>query len=344
MTLLSEITGRPSQREIYDERFRSDEYDSRSKVRVLTVEFDALKAAVARATSSIPEGPVSLFDFGCGTGRVTNEFVDWYLTEGAAVGRDLHVFAYDVSSVGLARAAQRLQTTHGFRMTGESSWQEEADETYVAASLERVGPRARSRVVLIHATETGSAEHMRDFVVHQNGGARVLLTTSWYSGLGHIPGRSHRHAFVSAFGEMTDPRGEVLLAVSSTGDLVEAQEYWDGVREQGGPHPSILADTGDVMYETELGQQNYWHLFGDDLLDHLRGITGEGQRCWIEGVRVPGDEFTCVDEEQANFRAVQALNRKLAGTTWQDEDYRSFHTILAVRSGSPAGVDTTLAG
>jgi SAM-dependent methyltransferase len=344
MEPLSPEAGGPSQRQIYDERFRGDEYDSRSTIRVLTAESEALEAAVARATSSVPRGPVSVMDFGYGTGRVTNEFVDAYLAGGAAGGRDLHVFAYDVSSVGLARAAQRLQADQGFVVTGEPSWRQDADETYVAATLERVEPHAGARVVLIHATEAGSADQMRDVVVALNGGTPVLLTTSWYSGLGHIPGRSHRQAVVSALGEMTDPRGELLLAVSSTGDLVEAQEYWDGVRERGGPHPPILADTGDVLYETELGQENYWHLFGEDLLDHVRAVTGEGQRCWVEGIRVPGDEFTSVQEEQANLRAVQELNRTLAGRTWTDEDYRRFHTILAVRSGSPVGADTTLGG
>jgi len=341
--MLPPVMVSPSQRLIYDERYRSDGYDSRSEVRVLTAEFEALIAATNRAVASVPHGPVALMDFGYGTGRVTNEFIDWYQAGGGPSGRDLRVYAYDVSSVGLSKAADRLVRDQGFVASSEPTWCRDGEETYVAGILERTGPCGDASLVLVHAGEGRSANEMTSFVLDHNAGP-VLLTTSWYSGLGHIPGRSHRHTYFTALGELTHPRGEVLVAVSSKGDLDREQLLWDLLRKEGELDSTFLGEDGDVMYETELGQENYWHLFGEDLLDHMRDITGEGQRCWIEGIRVPGDEFTCKEEEQANLRAVQDLNRRLEGTAWQDEDYRSFHTVLAVRSGYPEGARTTLGG
>ena len=62
-----------SQRSIYDERYEAGHYDRRSAVHVLTAERDALRHAIDRALESNRRvRRISLFDFGYGTGRVTN--------------------------------------------------------------------------------------------------------------------------------------------------------------------------------------------------------------------------------------------------------------------------------
>src|ERR1039458_3961150 len=91
-----------SQRSIYDERYQVGHYDHRSAVRVLTAERDALSEAMDRALkSNRPVRRVNLFDFGYGTGRVTNEFIGSYVHNYGAAQKDLRVVAYDVSSAGL---------------------------------------------------------------------------------------------------------------------------------------------------------------------------------------------------------------------------------------------------
>src|SRR3982750_1225889 len=93
------------QRSIYDLRYTGNGYDERSVVRVLTTESVSLRRAAFRALKSLPgSGALVLFDFGYGTGRVTNEFALDYSACFGDFGRDLHVIAYDVSSVGLRKA------------------------------------------------------------------------------------------------------------------------------------------------------------------------------------------------------------------------------------------------
>jgi hypothetical protein len=69
-----------SQRAIYDARYRAGGYDRRSAVRVLTAEAEALRQAARRVLDRICDlRELSLFDFGYGTGRVTNQFIDHYV-------------------------------------------------------------------------------------------------------------------------------------------------------------------------------------------------------------------------------------------------------------------------
>jgi hypothetical protein len=87
------------QRSIYDQRYEAGRYDQRSAVRVLTAEREALRHAMDRAVESNRGARrINLFDFGYGTGRVTNEFIGSYVSQYAASGNDLLVVAYDVSS------------------------------------------------------------------------------------------------------------------------------------------------------------------------------------------------------------------------------------------------------
>ena len=68
-----------SQRSIYDERYEAGQYDLRSAVPVLTAEREALRVALDRAIRSNPDAEIiTLFDFGYGSGRVTNELIAGY--------------------------------------------------------------------------------------------------------------------------------------------------------------------------------------------------------------------------------------------------------------------------
>ena len=126
-----------SQREIYDERYEVGDYDRRSHVHVLAAEREALCHAVARAIASDPDArTISLFDFGYGTGRVTNEFIEKFVAKSGA-GRDLRVIAYDVSSAGLQKACGRLCCA-GFVPDGPITWNPAATTGYIAGSIFRV--------------------------------------------------------------------------------------------------------------------------------------------------------------------------------------------------------------
>ena len=108
-----------SQRAIYDERYRVGRYDHRSAVRVLTAERNAMRHAMDRALKSNRRvRRINLFDFGYGTGRVTNEFIGSYVHDYAASKKDLCVVAYDVSSAGLMKSKEALCSRYGFRPDG----------------------------------------------------------------------------------------------------------------------------------------------------------------------------------------------------------------------------------
>jgi SAM-dependent methyltransferase len=319
----------PSQRAIYDARYRRSGYDNRSAVRVLTAEADAIRAASRRALASCPDAAeLSMFDFGYGTGRVVNEFADEYPR--VCDGRPLRVVAYDVSSVGLAKAAERLVAGNGFRTTG-LTWRPLADRGYVAGSV----TRDDVTIVFVHGSETDSAEQVRDLVLGANDGRPYLVTSSWYGGLGHVFGRHRRRELFEVLGEVTHPDGDLVVAVSGTADLVEDQAYWASRLAAGTTGGEPVEVPGDVLYETELGQRNYYHVFGTDLADYLREITGPGQRWWVEGIRLPDEEFASRAEEQANYRRVVAFNRAKGDAPWGPEDYRRLHTVAGFRSSAP---------
>src|SRR5262249_47715309 len=118
------------QRWIYDTRYAKGQYDHRSAVRVLTAEQVALNKAMKRAhKSNLHPEKVSLFDFGYGTGRVTNELAKDYVQYHAAYAqrhggspKNLQIVAYDVSSVGLKKAQEDLCSI-GFQADGQLFWE-----------------------------------------------------------------------------------------------------------------------------------------------------------------------------------------------------------------------------
>ena len=211
-----------SQREIYDERYDVGDYDRRSHVHVLAAEREALCHAVARAIASDPDArTISLFDFGYGTGRVTNEFIEKFVAKYGA-GRDLRVIAYDVSSAGLQKACGRLCSAD-FVPDGPMTWNPAATTGYIAGSISKTMSGVTITVVFVHGHEDQHPKVMRALALQANGGRRCLVTTSWYSGIGHIPGNRLRREYFRQLGRLTARRGEMVISVSATGDLTELQ-------------------------------------------------------------------------------------------------------------------------
>jgi hypothetical protein len=320
------------QRAIYDERYTDGRYDHRSAIHVLTSEREALAEAVDRALKSNPDtGTVNLFDFGYGTGRVTNELARSYLLDYAAAGKSLRIAAYDVSSVGLRKAQEALCAV-GFVPDGRLTWQQDGVGGYISGSVRKEEAGLAVSVVFVHGSEDQAPEVMRQLALRASDGEPYLLTTSWYSGLGHIPGQSLRREYFRQLGALTSPSGELVLSVSSTGDLVEIQPEWDRRRADGDVGGFPVEAAGDVVYLTELGQANFYHVFGTDLNEHMAAITAAGQHWWVQGIRYPAPEFESQEAEQANYWRVREANERKRGQRWTATDYREFHTVAAFRS------------
>jgi hypothetical protein len=261
-----------SQREIYDERYEVGDYDRRSHVHVLAAEREALCHAVARAIASDPDArTISLFDFGYGTGRVTNEFIEKFVAKYGA-GRDLRVIAYDVSSAGLEKACGRLCSA-GFVRDGPMTWNPAATTGYIAGSISKTMSGVTITVVFVHGHEAQHPKVMRALALQANGGRRCLVTTSWYSGIGHIPGNRLRREYFRQLGRLTARRGEMVISVSATGDLTELQPEFAERLKTGQTEGFPLSEPGDLVYETEIGQSNFYHVFSTELNDHIRAAT-----------------------------------------------------------------------
>lgn len=321
-----------SQRAIYDERYEVGRYDRRSAVHVLTAERRALHHAANRALRSKPiTRTISLFDFGYGTGRVTNEFIGSYVNQYSALGKDLRVVAYDVSSAGLMKAKETL-CSKGFTSDGSIIWTPENTAGYIAGCVSKKKAGVTITVVFVHGNEDQQPEVMRRLALEANGGRKYQLTISWYSGLGHIPGERLRREYFRQLGKLTARRGEMVMSVSSTGDLAELQPEFSERLASGITDGFPIQAPGDLVYETELGQSNFYHVFGTELNNHMKAITGWGQHWWVEGIRHPDKEFISREAERANYRRVLKANERMRGRTWDAADYREFHTVAAFRS------------
>ncbi len=321
-----------SQRSIYDERYQTGLYDQRSVVRVLTAEREALSEAMGRALKSHPKvRQISLFDFGYGTGRVTNEMVANYADQYIALGKDLLVVAYDVSSAGLKKAQESL-TSAGFTSARDLAWDPGALEGYIAGSIHKEEAGIRITVVFIHGREEDPPDVMHRLALRANDGDRYLVTTSWYSGLGHVVGHELRREYFRQIGGIASATGEVVLAVSSAGDLADLQSRWATILANGAAGDFRVTAPGDVVYETELGQANFYHIFSTDLNEHMSAMTAPDQHWWIEGIRYPEEEFGSPESEQLNYRRVCEANARKRGRRWTADDYREYHTVAAFRS------------
>lgn len=280
-----------SQRSIYDQRYEVGHYDQRSAVRVLTAEREALRHAVTRAFKSNRRARrINLFDFGYGTGRVTNEFIGSYASQYSASGKDLQVVAYDVSSTGLIKAKEAL-CSDGFTLDGAMAWAPEDAAGYIAGRVSKKEAGITIAVVFVHGHEDQHPGVMRRLAQTASNGERYHLATSWYSGLGHIPGEVLRHEYFRQLGKLTSRRGEMVMSMSAAGDLPELQREFSERLANGTTSGLPIQVPGDVVYETELGQSNFYHVFGTELNDHMRAITGWRQHWWVEGIRYPDEEF-----------------------------------------------------
>ena len=124
----------------------------------------------------------------------------------------------------------------------------------------------------------------------------------------------------------------MILCLSSTGDLAEVQPEWSERLLAGDTNGFPVERSGDLVYRTELGQANFFHVFGIELNDYMESITAAGQHWWVEGIRYPGDEFGSRDAEQDNYSRVRLANLNKRGRSWDADDYREFHTVAALRS------------
>lgn len=334
-----------SQRAIYDERYKAGEYDRRSAVRVLTAEREALSGAAERALKSNTAVPkISLFDFGYGTGRVTNEWIErdaYQLLARQNEQNELRVVAYDVSSAGLQKAQEALCQV-GYESVGPFVWAPSETTGYIAGSVSKKRARLTTTVVFVHGCEDESPAAMQKLALRANGGDRYLLTTSWYSGLGHVPGQELRQDYFRQLAQLTSPLGEIVLAMSATGDLLELQPEWSERLAHGTTDGFPIEVPGDLVYDTELGQSNFYHVFSIELNDYMKAITAHGQHWWVEGIRYPDGEFASRDIEQDNYLRVRKANDSKRGRFWNAEDYQEFHTVAAFRSpqgpAKPTGI------
>ena len=279
------------QRTIYDKRYTAGQYDRRSAIHVLTAEREALAEAVDRALKSNQQARVvNLFDFGYGTGRVTNDLARSYPLDYAATGKSLRIVAYDVSSVGLSTAQEAL-CADGFTPDRGLTWRHSDTEGYISGSVRKEEAGLAVSVVFVHGCEEQPPEVMRQLALRASDGEPYLVTTSWYSGLGHIPGRTLRAEYFRNLAALTSQSGEMVLSVSSTGDLAEIQPEWERKRVHGDVGGFPIEAPGDVVYVTELGQANFYHVFGTDLNDHMAAVTAPDQHWGVRGIRYPDPEF-----------------------------------------------------
>jgi len=191
---------------------------------------------------------------------------------------------------------------------------------------------AGTPVVFVHGHEGQHPSVMRRLALMASDSEKYHLTTSWYSGLGHIPGEPLRREYFRQLGELTSHRGEMVMSMSATGDLAELQREFSERLASGAIDGFPIQTPGDVVYETELGQPNYFHVFGVDLNDHMRAITDWRQHWWVEGIRYPDEEFTSREAELANYRRVLRANESRGARVWDAADYQEFHTVAAFRS------------
>lgn len=320
-----------SQRSIYDIRYSFGLYESRP-VPVLTAERAALSCAIQRVVATHPFAErISFFDFGYGTGRVINDWIEDDAHKYLSAHQDLRVIAYDVSSVGL-RKAQETLCAAGYAPEGPLSWKSGAAQGYIAGAVSKQEAGRVVTIVFVHGCEGDPPDVMRELALAANDGDSYLLTTCLYGGLGHIPGDKLRREYFRQLSEIASPCGEIVLCLSSTGDLVEVQPEWAKRLATGDTDGFPVEQPGDLVYYTELDQPNFYHVFGTELNDYMTSITAAGQRWWTEGIRYPGDEFESLEAEQANYRLVRQANERKRGRVWNTDDYREFHTIAAFRS------------
>ena len=316
-----------SQRSIYDERY------SAGSVRPPFVLFsppnvDALEEAMSRAVATFPFARrISLFDFGYGTGRVIMTGSTARRVSACGQHQELRLVAYDVSSVGLRIAQERLHAA-GYEPTRPVSGSRDPPRATSLALCE-AGTDASAQSAFVHGCEDEPPDVMRELALTANDGT-TTCSPRLYGGLGHVPGGPQTEYF-RQLSEPTSPRGEIILCLSATGDLVEVQPEWGRRLAAGSTGGFPIERHGDLVYAQNSASRTST-ISGTELNDYMKSITTAGQRWWIEGIRYPGEEFESLEAEQANYRLVRQANERKRDRIWNAEDYREFHSIAAFRS------------
>ncbi|MET8798036.1 GNAT family N-acetyltransferase [Nocardia sp. NPDC004568] len=334
-----------SPQEIYDRIYQRAESGSEPSAPVLTAELSALSGAVDRATASDPHAEmISLLDFGYGMGRVT---VDFALNHSSLSGerKPLLILAYDVSGVGLAKSAALLRDRHGF--AGWVSVQSEPVSGYVMGELGRRVGGVDIVFRFVHGHENDSVEAVQQLILRANNGKKVTVTSSWGGSVGRTPGIRARARLFEALGSLTDPRGEMVIAVSSAGAMVDEARYWYAKLRKNDVDGYPIEEFGDVVYDTEIpGVVDFCHLFDSDLPQYMKiAQSRQNQRVWVEGIRHAGPEPDTAASEQEDHRKVTELNSAKTDGLWDYDDYVKFHTVVVFRSGTtvlPEGAEVSV--
>ena len=70
------------------------------------------------------------------------------------------------------------------------------------------------------------------------------------------------------------------------------------------------------MYATELGQSNFYHVFGIDLHDYMKAITRPNQYWWVEGIRGKGVRYYAPPPVQEANKGPARLLAKSLLASW----------------------------
>lgn len=279
-----------SETDVYDRRYREGTYDARFATgeRVLEGEWSALTEAVARAALAHSSADfVTLLDFGYGTGRVSQDFALAYPFLFPATRQGLKVLAYDVSGEGLRQSALKLERDEGFEKVGPFRWGDARSGGYVAGEMIKRVNGVDIAFCFVHGNEADPPGVVKELLLGANGGRPLMVTSSWFGSVGHIPGREQREAWFSMFGEVTSAAGEVAISVSTPHDRPPGAVSWEDAFERGDlAEQPLLRDPGDVVYVAENGWPNYYHLFEPVEVLDLMSLTAPtalpNQRLWVE--------------------------------------------------------------
>src|SRR5262249_54424495 len=144
----------------------------------------------------------------------------------------------------------------------------------------------------IHGHEDDPLEGVRRLIIDEaNGGAEVMVTSSWNGPLSHTPGFLARYRLIRFLGFLTDFYGEVVVSVPAVGGMVEDQWFWLEKLKNDDVAGHPIEMPGDIMRDTGIpGLQIFTHCFGPDLIEVMaRMFSLRDQHAWIEGI-LPSDQ------------------------------------------------------
>ena len=204
---------------------------------------------------------------------------------------DLRIIANDISAAGLRRASISLVEEHHFEVLRPLVFDRAAIAGYNAGSVMRRGNGGSVTVVFMHGNEHEDPKAVRCLVEEINEGRPVSITTSWYSGIAHIPTAARRADFFAMLADLTDARGEMLIAPSVSGDLVKLQALW-AERLRLGDVPATRS-RGLATSSTRPSWARRASITSSErtLRSCCGANTAPHQRAWLEAIRLPDPEF-----------------------------------------------------